>query len=164
VNNTYVLPADVTVNELAPEWEESLAGLLVDLRRAGDESQFHPHPLTREAARELSRRLGRDFYCVLVKGRRVIGYGMLRGWDAGFRVPTLGIAIHPEARGKGYGRTLMHALHKAASERGAERILLKVYTDNHAAVSLYRSLGYEFSSARDGELQGVLALPGEAQS
>jgi ribosomal protein S18 acetylase RimI-like enzyme len=163
VKDAHVVPVDVSVNELAPDWEESLGALLVDLRRAGDESQFHPHPLTPETAVELTRRRGRDFYCVLVKGSRVIGYGMLRGWDAGFRVPTLGIAIHPEVRGRGYGRALMRALHNAASDRGAERILLKVYTDNHAAVSLYRSLGYQFSAARDGELEGVLALRGEEQ-
>jgi ribosomal-protein-alanine N-acetyltransferase len=158
-----VLPADVSVNELGPEWEEPFAALLVELQKAGDEPRFHPHPLNRHTARELSHSRGRDFYCVLAKGARVLGYGMLRGWDAGFAVPTLGIAIHPEVRGRGYGRALMQALHKAASDRGAKRILLKVYKDNEPAVRLYRSFGYRFSEPSKGQLQGVLELSDEAE-
>ena len=152
------LPAGVSVEELTAEWEDGLGQFVLDLQDAGDERQFHPHPLTQEVDRQLSRRSGRDFYCVLAEGAHVVGYGMLRGWDAGFAMPTLGIAIHPTARGRGYGRVLMRALHEAASVRGAESILLKVYEDNDAAVRLYRSLGYRLSEADNGQLRGVLSL------
>jgi ribosomal protein S18 acetylase RimI-like enzyme len=83
---------------------------------------------------------------------------MLRGWDEGFEVPYLGIAIHPGERGQGYGRVLMEYLHAAARERGAVRVMLKVYEDNEAAVRLYRSLGYCFGERSDGQLVGVLEL------
>jgi ribosomal-protein-alanine N-acetyltransferase len=141
----------------------TLAGALGDffeaLERAGDEGRFHPHPLTREEAGRVAAYAGRDLYYVLAKGdHSVVGYGMLRGWDAGFDVPSLGIAIHPAARGQGLGKTLMLFLHAAARLRGATRIRLKVYPDNAGAVDLYRKLGYVFAEEQDGQLVGVLEL------
>ena len=120
---------------------------------------FHPHPLTREEAPKRAAYGGLDFYCVLVLGADVVGYGMLRGWDEGYEVPSLGIVIDPSAQGKGYGRLLMEFLHAAARQHGAKRIRLKVYADNLKAVSLYRSLGYGFAGEESGQLVGYLELP-----
>jgi len=46
---------------------------------------------------------------------------MLRGWDEGYETPSLGIAVHPDARGLGLARTFMGFLHAAASFQGAAR-------------------------------------------
>ncbi len=84
------------------------------------------------------------------------GYGMLRGWDEGYEIPSLGIAILPGYQRKGLGRLLMTHLHEVARQRGAKRIRLKVYARNAAAVSLYSSLGYKLEPIDGGQYLGVL--------
>lgn len=148
----------MNIVEVAPELEEQLAELLEALRAAGVERQFHPHPLTREAAAALVRREGSDGYFLLVDAGRAVGYGMLRGWDEGFEVPSLGIALLPSARGKGLGRIFMERLHEEAVARQARRVRLSVYPDNEPALRLYRSLGYQFEPRDDGVLIGTLEL------
>ncbi len=144
-----------------PSLERGLAEFFAALVEAGDDEKFHPHPFTAAAAAERVRYQGKDVYCVAVEGERVLGYGMLRGWDEGYEVPSLGIAIHPSARGIGLGRALMLYLHTEARRRGAPRIRLKVYPENTVAVDLYRSLGYEFSAVEQEQLVGFKSLTGE---
>lgn len=135
-----------------------LAEFFRRVKEAGDEARFHPHPLTPEEAERRVRYEGRDLYYALTDGDRILGYGMLRGWDEGYAVPSLGIAVHPDERGRGLARLLMLFLHGAARKRGAERVRLTVDTDNDAALRLYRELGYAMQAMEDGRLEGILRL------
>jgi ribosomal-protein-alanine N-acetyltransferase len=145
-----------------------LADLFAALVAAGDGQLFHPHPLSASAAREVCGHRWvagdspRDEYHVAVdpaaSTKAVVGYGLLRGWADGFAVPSLGIAVHPAHRGRGIARRLMTHLHAVAARRGAERVRLKVYRHNTAALRLYESLGYEFQPHSATELVGFLAL------
>ena len=143
---------------LAREHASFLALLFDRLRQAGVEDFFHPHPLTAEEAEARSKYSGRDFYCVMIQDGQVIGYGMLRGWDEGYAIPSLGIALDPALTGRGYGRLLMNFLHDTAGKRGADKVRLKVNRRNQAAIQLYRSLGYVLEDQPDGQLIGFLEL------
>lgn len=90
----------------------------------------------------------------------VVAYGMLRGWEEGFEVPSLGIAVDRQWRGLGLGRRLMSHLHAVAAERGASTVRLKVDRTNTAAIALYRSFGYEFQPHSPEEWLGLLAVAG----
>lgn len=147
---------------LGPEWADGLLEFLTGLRRAGDDEYFKPHEFTRAAVDRLCLYKGEDLYLVLVEGGRVLGYGMLRGWDEGYAVPSLGIAIHPDDRRSGLGKALMAFLHAAAIRRGAARVRLRVSPGNEKAIALYRSLGYEFGNEEAGLLVGLLDLRGGA--
>lgn len=140
---------------MGPQWVGPLAQFFGELVQADDERWFHPHPLSREHARELGRHTGRDLYVLMVDGPKVLGYGMLRGWDEGFDIPSLGIAISPAHEGRGLGRRLMAFLHEAAAERGATTIRLTVDEANLAAIRLYRSLGYTLVPDGSGRLVGT---------
>jgi len=76
---------------------------------------------------------------------------MLRGWEEGYEVPSLGIAVAPDAEGRGYGRAMMHALASLARGRGASRIRLRVAADNARARGLYVSCGYQPTGFERGE-------------
>jgi len=132
-----------------------LAQFFGELVRADDERWFHPHPLTRAYAQELGAYAGRDLYVLMVDERQVLGYGMLRGWDEGFEVPSLGIAISPAHTGRGLGRRMMEFLHEAAAKRGAKKIRLTVDESNLAAIRLYTSLGYTLIPDESGRLVGT---------
>ena len=118
---------------------------------------FHPHEFTLDKAHELSNYAGKDCYYIALDQEDVVGYGMLRGWEEGFEIPSLGIIVGKKARGCGLGRTFMHFLHKQAIEHGADSVRLTVKKENKIAKSLYESLGYVFSES-DKCFIGHLAL------
>ncbi len=59
-------------------------------------------------------------------------------------VASFGIAVHPEAQGKGVGKKLMQAMIDLADNwLNLVRIELDVFTSNEKAIDLYRSMGFE---------------------
>lgn len=58
------------------------------------------------------------------------------------------IAVAPESRRGGLGRTLVRTLINEAIKRGAREVFLEVRADNPGAQSLYRSLGFEQIAVR----------------
>ena len=143
---------------LCPELAAEVARFFQRLSAAGVSQYFHPHPFTPEEATRRSHYDGDDLYYALLVGGEMTGYGMLRGWDEGYDVPSLGIVVDTAAQGRGYGRLFMLFLHAAARARGARKIRLKVYIDNTRALTLYRSLGYQFEGEQAAQLVGTLEL------
>jgi [ribosomal protein S18]-alanine N-acetyltransferase len=132
---------------------------LAELFAAIQDERFHPHALTREEADRLAAYRGRDVYAVLEAGDgRFVAYGLLRGWDEGYAVPSLGIAVRAGERGRGHGRRMMHWLATEARRRGADRIRLRVDPGNTPARRLYEQLGYEPIGEERGEIVMVLEL------
>lgn len=144
--------------ELGAEWKQPLVEFLRALEEAGDAEYFCPHAFTDDTVENLIQRRQRDLYYVLVERKKVLGYGMLRGWDEGYDIPSLGIAIHPSARGAGLGRVLMHFLHASARREGAKKVRLRVKANNARAVKLYEDLGYKFKSLETDYLVGFFDL------
>lgn len=147
------------LRRLCPRWEQALVAFFDELERSGRARFFHPHPFDAEHAHRLAHDRGLDLYYVLVEGDHILGYGMLRGWAAGYDIPSLGLILDPAVQGLGLGETFMRLLHHAAARRGAMRIRLKVYPENTPALRLYQKLGYEFKGEVEaGQLVGFLDL------
>lgn len=145
----------IEIVRLTPARVQGLLALLRALEASGEAEWFRPHPFTPEHLDSLCAKGGRDLYYVIADGPEAFGYGLLRGWDEGYEVPSLGIAIHPQHRGLGLGATLMEFLHSAARLRGSPRVRLRVGADNARAIALYRRVGYRF----DEEAQETEAGP-----
>lgn len=64
------------------------------------------------------------------------------------RVMLHGVAIHPDTRGKGYGRAMM-CLTLDEVFRSVETLLLEVDSENPPALALYRNLGFQVCSQVD---------------
>jgi ribosomal protein S18 acetylase RimI-like enzyme len=150
--------APLEFRAVGPGLEEPLIAFFEALRSGGDEAFFHPHPLDGDEARRRCGYRGRDLYYAATRGGLVLGYAMLRGWDEGYEVPSLGIAVAPSVRGTGLARSFMAFLHAAARLRGAQAVRLKVYEANIPARRLYASLGYRYEPLPGGELLGRLEL------
>lgn len=120
---------------------------------------FHPHPLTAGFAETFQWRL--DVHVLVVlrppdTDPLAVAYGLLRGWDDGYEIPSLGLAVSSAHRGLGFGRLMMEYLHVVARLRGSPAIRLKVYPENVAARRLYVSLGYGWENNREqGQLVGL---------
>ncbi len=64
---------------------------------------------------------------------------------------TLGICVAPASQGRGVGSALMAALCEHADRwLGVLRLELTVYTDNAAAIALYRKFGFEIEGTHRG--------------
>jgi ribosomal protein S18 acetylase RimI-like enzyme len=151
--------ASLEIRRFTADWKQPLLAFCRAIEEANNADFFQPHPFTDEAVERILNNTRSDLYYVLVEGPEVVGYGMLRGWDEGYEIPSLGIAIHPRVRGNGLGRVFMHFLGATAKCRGAERVRLRVKSENVRAVRLYESLGYKFRSEEDGGyLVGFLEL------
>jgi ribosomal-protein-alanine N-acetyltransferase len=117
---------------------------------------FHPHPFTASEAHARANYAGQDLYALMTYSGEVVGYGMLRGWDEGYSMPSLGIYIARPHRGTGASRVLMNYLQFAARLKGAKAVRLKVHEDNERAYRLYTSLGYRFyDKPENGQLVGI---------
>lgn len=152
---------NLQIREIIPEHYEGLCEFFRLMVESGSDKTFHPHPFDYESALCICNKTNHttDLYYVMDLGfDRVIGYGILRGWDEGYNVPSLGIAIHPNFRGKGLSKVLMYFLHAAAAGRGSYKIRLKVYKDNTSAVKLYEKIGYKFQELNEKELLGIYDL------
>jgi putative acetyltransferase len=100
---------------------------------------------------------------VLEDGGQVVGNAGVQ--EAGPGVLSLGMAILPEARGRGGGRALLEVIAEHARVSGAHKLELDVWPDNARAVRLYASAGFEVEGLRrahyrrrDGSLRSALLM------
>ncbi len=101
-----------------------------------------PFPFAAANLPELLAVEGGSSYCLSDSNNRCVGFGQF--WPGKHGAVHIGrIIISPEARGKGAGRLLCEKLiAQARQSTGASTVTLLVYLDNHAARSLYSSLGF----------------------
>jgi GNAT superfamily N-acetyltransferase len=76
----------------------------------------------------------------------------------GAQVPELVVAVTPEDRGRGVGRSLLDALIARAAEHGYDRLALNVHIRNPAA-RLYSRMGFEVAGKGRGPLGVAMVLP-----
>lgn len=147
----------LAVERIQAGHQTQLEELFVEL--SGDAascSLFHPHPFTKEQAFIIAQYSGRDYYAGLFWKGKMAGYGMLRGWDEGFSIPSLGIVVVSAMRGRRLSVLLMEYLHAVARLEGASQIMLRVYKNNTHAVNLYRSMGYKLTELNECEWRGFV--------
>jgi ribosomal-protein-alanine N-acetyltransferase len=101
-----------------------------------------------------------DLYYAAFLGDRLVGYGMLRGWDEGYSIPSFGVAVGAAYRGRGIGQRLLRYAIEYARIRGAAAVMLKVHLDNPGARRLYEREGFVFQEFPDDprQVKGLLAL------
>lgn len=92
----------------------------------------------------------------LVTGRESFALGRTIGEEA----ELLTIAVYPDLRRIGLGRTILEQFEAMAQMRGANHVFLEVSAVNQPAINLYNSTGYNQISKRDNYyklLDGSLA-------
>jgi ribosomal protein S18 acetylase RimI-like enzyme len=150
-DNSFTPDQALEIIKIVPEIQPQLAEFFHSLASDPETAFFHPHKFTDEAASQIANYKGQDLYYAILYNNQMLGYGMLRGWDEGYIIPSLGIAIHASARNMGLGRLMMNFLHAAAQMRGASKIRLKVSPENTSAIRLYTQLGYQFLTEKEND-------------
>ncbi len=88
----------------------------------------------------------------------MVGYGILRGWDEGYDVPSIGLCVLKKYQGMGLGRLLLNFLEVVSRLSGSSKTMLKVKKDNSAAKGLYESERYVFKEYNEEFLIGFKQL------
>jgi ribosomal protein S18 acetylase RimI-like enzyme len=104
--------------------------------------QFRPFPLTAKTAAGIVNAERTDFFCVAILDHRIVAFGMLRGWEDGYEVPSFGVLVDHRYQGRGLGRQMTEFCAREARHVGAQRVRLTVYASNRRAVHVYESLGF----------------------
>ena len=78
----------------------------------------------------------------------ILAYGGF--WAMGPEVHIVTVATHPEYRRQGLGRLLMAAMIARAQAGGASEVTLEVRASNHAAQTLYHTMGFVVVGVRKG--------------
>ncbi len=76
------------------------------------------------------------------KGGTIAGFAIMRFGDDHAHLFLL--AVQPEYRRSGIGRTMMHWLEKSCRTAGIQAVRLEVRSSNLGAMQFYRNLGYRF--------------------
>ncbi len=105
-----------------------------------------------------------DALWLLEEGGRAIGCAGLHPTGAD-GVASLGMAVLPDARGRGGGSALLEAVLEHARPSGLYKVELEVFTDNVVAIALYARHGFaveglrrEHHRRRDGSRRDVLLM------
>ena len=87
---------------------------------------------------------------VALDGTSVVGWAdVFPAWAAAVaHCGQLGMGVLPAWRGRGIGRRLLQACIDKAWAKGLTRIELEARADNHAAIALYRRLGFQHEALK----------------
>jgi RimJ/RimL family protein N-acetyltransferase len=153
--------AGLVIRPLQPDDAPELAALLSG-QPSSYVQHFHPFRFDLQVVSTLLRERQRDCYMGLWIGARLVGFFMLRGFDQGYTVPSFGVLVDRDWRGRGLGRLALEVSKTMCRLLAAEKLMLKVHPSNAAARALYESEGFVQTAVdpAHGHLVYHLELPG----
>ena len=141
-------------NELVVEFFDQMGGESRAFFNRGDGN--------RQNALEFFRKNGEEpgavrfLSSVTEKGKEVMT-GYVFAWDTNSMIPTLGIAVREEYKGKGLGRRLIKHLTDHLESIGCGGVMLTTSVANIRGQSLYTRMGFEHVGTHvSGELLFIL--------
>jgi len=124
-----------------------------------DDIFFHPHAFDKETVEYICVNYkGKDLYYVIYLNFDIVGYGILRGWDEGYDIPSLGIILSKKIRGSHISKNFMEFLHLVAKNKGSKSIRIKFNNKNVAIKSLAKKLGYSFKELNESTSLGYFVF------
>ncbi len=137
----------LTASDASEYWKIRLEALECDPEAFGSSAEEHRALTDDEVAARISYDPANKFVVGAFSGERLLGTaGFFRDKNlkARHKGHIWGVYVAREARSHGVGRKMLQAvLERAIRIDGLEQIMLSVVTEQNAAVSLYRSMGFE---------------------
>jgi len=133
--------SDLAIRALGPVDAEALDEMWHE-SSAEYRQYFTPFPFD---AASLRARLGsavNDRYWGIWFNGRLAAFFMLRGFDAGFQVPSYGVLVRASASGLGLLKLTLAYSVAWCQSNGVSEVMLKVHPDNHRAYKAYIDFGF----------------------
>ncbi len=113
------------------------------------EAASFPTPWSRALfEEEIGRRFSDAIVAVDEPGGAVAGYAIC--WTVGEESHLLNIAVRPDVRSRGIGRSLLRECIRRSTVAGGRRIILEVRPTNREAIRLYETEGFRYVGIRRG--------------
>ena len=133
----------VEIRELLPEHAQLLSSIL--LQQPPEYMQyFTPFSFDAETLRTILSKRRNDRYWGVFVGDAIAGFFMLRGFDAGFAIPSYGVWISSLYHGQGLVKLTLLYAEIFCKINGIASIMLKVAPGNHIAKKIYDTSGFVF--------------------
>ncbi len=148
------LKDQLIIRQLEVSDAPALSGLLCHQRQSYV-SFFHPFDFDEAIITGILRERRQDVYEGIFWGGSLVGFFMLRGWDAGFAVPAYGVLIDEKFRGYGLAQISLRMAKIISTEKGAGRIMLKVERANVRAKAIFEKAHFTLAgtnTSADGML------------
>lgn len=103
---------------------------------------FIPFSFDLESINAILKEIKKDMFFGFFINNNLVGFHMLRGWDAGYEIPSYGVFISYKYSGLGLGKiSLQHAISICHLNK-TNKIMLKVHPENLIAKKLYELSGF----------------------
>ena len=89
---------------------------------------------------------------------KVIGYGMLRGLDEGYKIPSMGVSSDKNFSHMGLATILIRFMEISCKLNGIYQVRIGVMKENLPAKKLYESLGYIFTEELEDREYAIKTL------
>jgi RimJ/RimL family protein N-acetyltransferase len=91
---------------------------------------FHALPREESALADILETRRKDVYHGIFEDEQLVGFFMLRGWDAGYAIPSFGLFVGETTRGRGYLFLSLSMAAELCREAGAPRFMAKIHPEN----------------------------------
>src|SRR4030095_12478401 len=91
---------------------------------------FYAFSFEEDAITKLLSQRRRDYYAGIFWQGELAGFFMLRGWDAGYEVPSFGVLIDEKYRGGAFMKLSLETAKLICRLCGAPRMMAKIHPDN----------------------------------
>lgn len=108
----------------------------------GYNQHFIPFEMNEKHLINILRKAIKDIYLAVLVKHNLAGIFMLRGFDAGYKVPSYGVWISSQFKNKGLAKLTLQYSISVCRINNIERIMLKVHPDNKIALNLYKNFGF----------------------
>jgi ribosomal protein S18 acetylase RimI-like enzyme len=137
----------LTPDDAGEWWKLRLEALLGDPEAFSSSAEEHQQLELEDVKKRLSSEAGDSFVVGAFDGIRLAamaGFAREKGLKTQHKGRIWGVYVTPERRGQGIGRKMLQMLlERGAAIEGIEQVMISVAVTQAAAVSLYRSLGFE---------------------
>lgn len=128
--------------ELTPADVEALGDLFQANDTRETRRQFSPFALDRAVARRLLESPHLDRFFGGWNEGRLMAFGMLRGWDEGYAVPSFGLLLDAAARGRGLSQAMVAFGLGLARRLGCNEVRATVNASNLPSLRMLERAGY----------------------
>ena len=125
---------------------------------------FSPFAFEEKNIGRLLRERDQDVWVGIEWQNNLIGFFMLRGWDAGYEVPAYGVLIAEDFNGYGFASLSLKIAKAIAKLRRVPRLMLKVHPENVRARQVFEHAKFKLTGvdAESGNLIYHFDLPRRA--
>ena len=131
------------IRELGPEDEAALTRFFLENDRPEVTDLFRAFTMDVATAARICHEPRRDRYFAIFEGEEIACFGMLRGWDEGYEVPTFGMTADHRFNGRGHGWRMWKWVMGLARELGAKEIRITTDLKNAIILGMAAKLGFK---------------------